>query len=123
MQYGSNESMPDYFWQIMKDPRITNTQKFFFFSILALDKEQDHPEKVEIPVRSFKVFGVKGHGHIKTNLEALKAAGYLLDIDRIQREDGYPVTSVTINRNFAQMFLPDKETSNGKPKDLPDTLF
>lgn len=105
----NNEMIPEHIYQIFKDNRITNTQKYFFVSILALDDQQGHPEKLELPIRSLKRFGIKGHGHIKSNLEALKFAGYLLEVGRLQRADGYPVTCVVINRQYMCMFPREKQ--------------
>lgn len=115
----SGDTIPDYVWKILKDKRITNTQKYFFMVILALDTEQDCPDVIELPVRSFEEFGVAGHGHVKHNLNSLKAAGYLLDVGWTQRKDGYRITCVVINRQFAQMFAKEEEAEEeDDPEDV-----
>lgn len=115
----NDEMIPEHIYQIFKDSRITNTQKYFFVAILALDDKQGHPEKLELPIRSLKTYGIKGHGHIKSNLEALKIAGYLLDVGRLQRADGYPVTCVVVNRQYMCMFSEEKES---KEEDEPEEV-
>lgn len=105
----NDHAVPLHIYHIFKDSRLTNTQKYFFIVILALDTEQGCPEKLELPVRSLEDFGVKGHGHIRPNLEALKAAGYLLEIGWIQRADGYRVTCITINRQFMHISVKEEQ--------------
>lgn len=111
--------MHHYLYQILKDNRITKTQKYIFFVILALDEQQNHPQILELPIRSLEEYDVRGHGHIKPSLDGLKDTGYLLDIGWIQREDGYRVTSVVINRQLSQIF-PQEETKNdeNEPEDV-----
>lgn len=111
--------MHRYLYQILKDNRITKTQKYIFLSILALDKQQDCPEKLELPIRSLEAYDVRGHGHIKPSLERLKEVGYLLDISRLGREDGYSVTTVVINRQLSQIF-PKEETENDENNEPED---
>lgn len=88
------------FCQILKDNRITKTQKYMVFVILALDAQQNHPDILELPLRSLDEFDLRGHGNIKSHLERLKNVGYLLDIGWTQRSDGHRVTFVKINREF-----------------------
>jgi len=95
----------NYLYKILRDNRISKTQKYIFLVILSLDIEQEYPEKLELPIRYLEEYDIRGHGHIKRNLDELKDAGYLLDIGWAKRSDGYRVTSVTINRQFPQMFL------------------
>lgn len=116
--------MHRYLYQILKDNRITKTQKYIFLSILALDKEQNCPEKLELPIRSLEEYDIRGHGHIKPSLERLKEVGYLLEVSRLGRKDGYSVTTVVINRQLHQIFSekkPEEEEEEGdknKPKDV-----
>jgi len=113
--------MHRYLYQILKDNRITKTQKYIFFSILALDEQQDHPKILELPIRSLEEYDIRGHGHVKPSLERLKEIGYLLDINRVQAENGYSVTSVIINRQLSQIFPKEEveeETKDGKSEDI-----
>jgi len=106
------------FCKIMRDNQITKTQKYILFVILSLDAQQEFPTKLELPVRALEEFDVRGHGHIKQHLYGLKDAGYLLDVERIGRKDGYSVTTVTINIQLHKPTVLKEVTEKDEPEDV-----
>jgi hypothetical protein len=86
--------------KLLTDKSITKTQKYILLCLLCIDVEQESPKTLEVPYRTLADYDVRGHGHVKDNLAQLVTAGYLLEVSFAQREDGYRVTHIQINRSF-----------------------
>lgn len=90
---------------VLEDDRLTITQKFIMFIIRREWQKQGTPDVIALTVKTLESYGVRGHGHIKKHLNQLLKVGYLLEIGTTQRDDGYSVTAVRMNKNIQQVEL------------------